>query len=290
MNPKSNNEVIWGMKFRFVLLSFFLQYVLFVPQFGFFLTSASAEEYSRGGDAAQASLGPKVYLEALWIFNHAITVHYQHVHESVSEQVQMQMANDTCESVNDCSGFVSYVVAAVAPKHYEVAEEFMGRRSHPRADDYAKFFDSLSTDRPTHGWLKITSPGDLMRGDIIAWENPSVEEGLKHTNTGHVMIVVSPPEGVKRANIGGSSISFIPVYVIDSSSVDHFPPESLPPLAHQSHRDGVGMGVIRLVVDEQGNPIGYWEGTFWGEGNKAITKPRYADMIRMARLLPHTRD
>jgi len=256
-----------------------------VAQFDLSLPKANAAEDVGGNETTQASLGEKIYNKAKWIFDHAVTVHYHHTHDQASEQVQINDGK-TCDSVNDCSGYVSYILESVAPSHYRAAEAFSGRRAHPHADTYAKFFDSLSTDTPTHGWLKVSSAADLVRGDIVAWENPSVEEGLKHINTGHVMIVVDPPKRVERTRVGNAMISYVPVYVIDSSSVDHFPPESLPPLAHQSHRDGVGMGVIRIVVDNHDHAIGYWEGTFWGEGNKAITKPKYADMIRFARLVP----
>jgi hypothetical protein len=251
-----------------------------VPMF----PKANASE-SAADDSVQTSLGERMYTKARWIFDHAVTVQYHHLHDSASEQVQITDGN-TCNSVNDCSGFVDYILHSVAPAHYEAILEYSGRRSHPHADTYAKFFDSLSTDRPTQGWLKVSSARDLIRGDIIAWENPSKEEGLPHINTGHVMIVVDPPKKFERATVGGAVISYIPVYVIDSSSVDHFPPESLPPLAHQSHRDGVGMGVVRIIVDDQGRAIAYWEGTYWGEGNKNITKPKYADMIRFGRPVP----
>jgi len=249
------------------------------------LTKAIAAEDVIGSEVVKESIGDKIYDKAKWVFDHASNVHYHHTHDQASEQVQVNDGG-TCDSVNDCSGFVSYVLLCVAKRHYEAAEEFSGKRAHPHADAYAKFFDSLSTDTPTHGWIKVASPRDLVRGDIIAWENPSVEQGLSHINTGHVMFVVDPPKKLERAHVGNSMISYFPVYVIDSSSVDHFPPESLPPLAHQSHRDGVGMGVIRIVVDNQEHPIAYWEGTYWGEGDKAITKPKYADMIRFGRLVP----
>ncbi len=105
-------------------------------------------------------------------------------------------------------------------------------------------------------------------------------------NTGHVMVVGNRPGPVKETQVDGEHVRYVEVNVIDSSTVRHFPPELLPPLTHQAYRNGLGKGVIRLIVDNRGQVIGYWAGVYWGEGDSEITHPTYTDLIGLARLVP----
>ena len=43
--------------------------------------------------------------------------------------------------------------------------------------------------------------------------------------------------------------------------------------------------MIRLILDEQNNVIGFWEGTFSHEKNKVIQGPSYTNKIAFARLI-----
>ena len=52
-----------------------------------------------------------------------------------------------------------------------------------------------------------------------------------------------------------------------------------------SHRDGVGKGVVRIILDQSNRPIGYWEGTYWYEGGKEIRNPTLTESIAFARLV-----
>ena len=233
------------------------------------------------------SVGSWVYNKALDVFNKSKVVHYEHQGgDDVSDQVVVKGSH--CDAECDCSGFVSYVLHTVTPMHYKAVKEFSTRTGHPLANTYARFFTKLSATEPQDGWIRLMSYKELRQGDLIAWEkavNPDAPAGAKKGNTGHVMIVESPASRVEVLRKKGEPIRFVSIAVIDSSSVDHFPPEELPPLAHQSHRDGLGRGVIRLVLDDSNQVIGYWEGTYWGEGGKNITKPSYSDSVSFARLL-----
>jgi cell wall-associated NlpC family hydrolase len=233
--------------------------------------------------AANRTLGAKVLGKALTIFQHCTANEYAHTPGKADDQV-VDNGDGTSNCATDCSGFVSYVLKAVAKKHYELVVDFAGGH-RPRANRYAQFFAQLSSD-PINGWLKVPSVQALAPGDLIAWESPSYEEHHKG-NSGHVMIVSAAPGAVQEELIAGQTIRYISIPVIDSSSVRHFAPEQLPPKAHQTQRDGLGMGTVRIILDAQNNdkPVGYWEGTFWGEGQKVIRKPTLSNNVSFGRLV-----
>jgi hypothetical protein len=174
-----------------------------------------------------------------------------------------------------------------SPQYRAVAALQPGR-PYPQAKSYARFFAGLREGNPERGWLKIVNPRDLKRGDIMAWEKQPVgyaKPGRRRGNSGHVMMVIDAPGEVEIEEVEGKPLRFLSVRVIDSSSVVHFPPEELPPLCAQNARDGLGIGYVRLVLDGGLKPIGYWEGTYWGEGRKAINHPSYSDTVAFARLV-----
>jgi hypothetical protein len=83
------------------------------------------------------------------------------------------------------------------------------------------------------------------------------------------------------------TIRCVTIHVLDSSSVSHFGKQQLPPKAQppQQQRDGVGIGDIRLVLDRDGTPNRYWEGSYWGEGQREIKAPSKSTDIHFARLV-----
>lgn len=230
-------------------------------------------------------LSRAAYEKANQVFNDATNVHYEHLKQPARDQVQFN--NGSCAARTDCSGFVSYVLHAISPKHYEEVRGEQPKRPYPQAAAYEHFLHSRSADQPDRGWMRITNIRDLRAGDIIAWAKPrSPDDHAGKGNTGHVMFVAEPPQGVQEATVEGRRIRFVSIKVIDSSSVRHFAPEQLPPHANQSERDGLGKGEVRVVVDENDRPIGYWEGTYWGEGHKDINHPSMTDAISFGRLIP----
>ncbi len=211
------------------------------------------------------------------IFDGASDVQYSHRQAPASRQV-ITAADGTIAARTDCSGFVSYIVHAIAPRHYQVVRSREPQSSYPQAKIWARFFDTLDNDHPQDGWLGIRRWQDLRPGDFIAW----VEGNSESTNTGHVMIVAGRPSDLKQEN----DIRYIEIQVIDSSTVYHFAPEHLPPNADQKHRDGLGTGYVRIILSETGAPIGYWAGTYWGEGRKQINGPTLSKAVRFARMMP----
>jgi len=242
------------------------------------ILSASALIWCQSAPCSE--LADKALTKATWIFENTKQNHYEHIKGSADKQVEVtDDGNVTTET--DCSGFISYVIKSVARKHYEEVVDFNGGR-RPRADNYAQFFAQLS-GQPQKGWLPINSVEELQPGDLIAWESPHYEK-YHEGNTGHVMMVLGQPGAIKQESVAGEKLRFVSIPVIDSSSVSHFSPETLPPLAQQDRRDGVGKGIVRIVLDESNKPIAYWEGTYWGEGQKTITKPTSSQIIYFARL------
>ncbi len=225
----------------------------------------------------------KVFERADWVFNNAELVHYGHKQIAAKRQVK-SFSNGRCQSNTDCSGFVSYVLSEF-PRQYKPIREMQPDRKYPQAKTYTQFFSALRSDKPSHGWLRIGHVSDLRQGDVIAWKKPEPPPGVKKANTGHVMIVIRVQENIEETEVNGKAIKYQNITVIDSSSVKHFPPEELPPLTTMAHRDGVGKGVVRIILDEQNHPIGYWEGTFSYQSNKEIRKPTFTDSIAFARLV-----
>ena len=229
--------------------------------------------------------GAEVFATASNIFARAVVVCYRHRNVPGAEQIKTN-AQGGFLSTNDCSGFVSYVLAQCAPHALATVQARETKDKHPHARTYAEFFQSLATNRTAHGWQAIASWRDLKMGDIIAWaSSPRTDEAGKIHRSGHVSIVAEPPGVSQMETVAGKSEKFITVRVLDSSSVKHFSPEVFPPHANQTERNGLGFGNIRLWLDEHDKPIGYWEGTWWGEGKKNIGHPSHGTALGFGRVV-----
>lgn len=243
--------------------------------------AASAQE----GAAGQiVSPSERIFQRAQWVFNNAERVSYKHHQVPAIRQVK-SFSNGRCEADTDCTGFVSYLLSEF-PRQYEAIRNLQPERNYPQAKVFMQFFNDLKNNTPTGGWLKVSKVAELRRGDFIAWKKPEPADGVKRkSNSGHVAIVIDRQGPVEEIDIDGKIIRYQSINVIDSSSVKHFQPEQLPPLSMMPHRDGVGKGVVRIILDDANRPIGYWEGTYWYEGNKEIRKPTFTESIAFARLV-----
>jgi putative intracellular protease/amidase len=234
---------------------------------------------AQGDDQTDYSkLGRQALKVAETAFDNASVVGYVHRNALASRQVVSQ-PDGSVEARTDCSGFMSYVVHSVAPKHYLAIRSLEPEKSYPQAKIWAQFFDSLDKNQPHDGWLAISNWKDLRPGDLIAWQEGKISPG---GNTGHVMMVRGTPGEIQQQK----EFRYFEVPVIDSSSVYHFPPEHLPPKASQAHRNGLGTGNVRILLSDDNAPIGYWAGTYWGEGQKQINHPTFTKLVRFARMTP----
>jgi hypothetical protein len=243
------------------------------------------------------------------VFTKAKVVSYKHLQDEAANQVRI--VDDRLVAQTDCSGFISYVLSKSAPLHYKAVMEFArrqyvegqkqkglpvedGKPFYPDAKDYADFFATLDANTTKHGWVAVDSVWDLQQGDIIAWG----KDGWNgNGNSGHIAMVIEPPvsqlvgAAVKEKKPDGSeaeiTVNCVNIHVLDSSADYHFPTEDLPPEARpaQKHRDGLGKGYVRLVLDSNGRPVKYWEGFYSGETQKAINAPSKSSDIRFARLM-----
>lgn len=243
--------------------------------------AASAQVNSSGQTVSPSE---RIFERAEWVFNNAEQVRYKHHQVPAVRQVR-SFSNGRCEADTDCSGFVSYLLSEF-PRQYAAIRTLQPERNYPQAKIFTQFFNDLKTNTPTRGWLKVNQIAELRRGDFIAWKKPEPKDGVKRkTNSGHVAIVIDRQGPVEETEVNGKVVRYQSINVIDSSSVKHFQPEFLPPLSMMPHRDGVGKGVVRIILDDANRPIGYWEGTYWYEGSKEIRKPTFTESIAFARLV-----
>jgi hypothetical protein len=232
---------------------------------------------------SKVELGNQAYEKARWALEHASKVHYRHNSNQPLDQVEESPRGDV---VADCdsSGFISWVVYHVSPDRLWAVEATSVGQECPQAKTFARFFAALPADKPDQGWIGVPLAANLHRGDLIAW-NESKSRGNKHGEGGHVMIVSEPPVKAPDVTFEGNQCTCLSIKVIDSSTVEHFPPEKLSPMADQKRRNGLGEGCIKLVLNKNGQPIAHWEGTFKGENHQAIDQPSGSPIIACGRMV-----
>ena len=141
----------------------------------------------------------------------------------------------------DCSGYVSYVLQQVAPKHLRLIPK-EANWDRPRAFKYYEFFASLSSSS-TNGWIQIHDLANSVPGDIIAWEETTADPPPANEDTGHVLIVVARPQLIEPFVLS--------VAVDDSSDVLHYDDSRD---RNGERKTGVGTGRLRFQIDGLGQP------------------------------------
>lgn len=170
--------------------------------------------------------------EALWIIENTRQTDYQH-------KIYIDAATGTYDV--DCSGFASYVLSRVAPKHLAVIPGSAGEK-RLLAHDYAEFFSSQPTET-TDGWRQIQYLHHARRGDLIAWKLAPSHLG----NTGHVFFVAEQPVAV--------SADTMAVMAYDASDILHYDDSRGP--GPDQFATGVGSGILHLQINSAGRPIAY---------------------------------
>ena len=169
---------------------------------------------------------------------------YQHITEIVPDQGILNC---------DCSGFVSFIVEQVAPRHYAMIPK-EADEDRPRAFMYHDFFAGLMGS--ANGWTRISRVADMQPGDILAWRFSEIQTGH---DTGHVMIIRSVSTGPQAGQYN--------VQVDDSAAMAHF---------HDTRGNGlgqfptgVGSGTITLQTDATDAPAGF----LFAPGDHFVTLP-----------------
>jgi len=230
------------------------------------------------GPEIDAHLGDRVYQKAMWAMEHANHVRFQHNNKAAADQVAERLNGDVFVET-DCSGFASWLLYSISPDRLWAVEALKPGHECPEPKTFARFFASLPMDKPLNGWIGLNDVLALKRGDFIAW-GPA--QG-KHGGEGHVAIVTQTPAPAQTIQLDGKTVKVINVQVVDSSSAGHFPPETLPAVAEQTRRDGLGVGYVRLVLNDEGKPVAHWEGSADGEGQSS--QPTASPIISFGRLV-----
>ncbi|MEO7092067.1 MAG: hypothetical protein ABI175_02375, partial [Polyangiales bacterium] len=149
--------------------------------------------------------------------------------------------------IYDCSGFVGYDLTKAIPDALGTVSAASGT-ARPLAKDFELFFEAIPVGGKTGRWHRVTTPADLVPGDVVAWLKPA---DVASSNTGHVLIVRGPvTKNPKRADEW-----LVPI--TDSTSTPHGVADS----RSATGTTGLGTGTIGLLVDAKGAPIGYrWTG------------------------------
>jgi hypothetical protein len=182
--------------------------------------------------AASESLGPMLADKAADILANLKETRYVHT---------LHVDADAGIYDVDCSGFVSWILQQIAPRHLQQipVDASAGR---PLARDYYEFFAARPVEAE-QGWRQIFGLGNVGRGDLIGWLLPETP----HRDTGHVFIVqalpLPNPDGTLR------------VSVIDASDVKHF--DDSRGTGPGQFATGVGSGFIHFTVDGNGNPTAF---------------------------------
>ena len=152
----------------------------------------------------------------------------------------------------DCLGFVDHVLMNADPAAYKE----ISRGVNPSIESYAGYFNKLDTVKPdAEGWTRVVRPVDLKPGDVCLWLEPST------LDTGHMWIIAGEPKVNPKRN------SEVLVRIFDSSKAhsDDSRMGSVYPL-------GLGSGILGMMVEWEGNPIGlYWDGGTSPAGEKGTT-------------------
>ena len=139
----------------------------------------------------------------------------------------------------DCSGFVSYILGRVAPKHLSFVPMQNGE-TRLLAQDYYNLFSSLPNET-ANGWRQILYLRDARPGDLIAWALAPPNE-----DTGHVFVVAADSVALDANTMA--------VNAYDASDILHYDDSRGPGKQFQT---GAGSGTFHIQVDEAGRPVAF---------------------------------
>jgi|SRR5664280_797373 len=152
----------------------------------------------------------------------------------------------TVAAHTDCSGFIDLLLmhddglTQVDFKHW-----FGSKR--PTAERY---HDAIVEGR---GFTQLASVRDLRPGDLIA-----IKYLTRHDNTGHIMLIVAPPERMNAVPPYVEGTAQWAVSVVDSSESGHGPTDTRHKRGDGGRdHDGLGRGVFRLYAEASGSVTGF---------------------------------
>jgi hypothetical protein len=141
----------------------------------------------------------------------------------------------------DCLGFVDHVLMGADIASYKE----IGKNVNPSIESYAAYFNKLDSKTPNAlGWTRVAHPSELKPGDVCLWLKPTT------LDTGHIWIIAGEPAVNPKRN------NEVLVRIFDSSEAHSDDSRTGP-----AFKTGLGSGIIGMMVDGKGNPVGlYWDG------------------------------
>ena len=166
-------------------------------------------------------------------------------HGLTSTKYQHRISVDARKGIYrwDCSIMAAWILERTAP----AARRAIGV-DKPLARDFHRAIQRARTDRPDHGWQRLTDVAALEPGDVFAWLKPEVFKD--RANTGHVGFAIGRPRRHPR---------FPNVWLlrIADATTELHGDDSRPP----GGEGGFGTATIAFLVDATGTPRAYgWYG------------------------------
>jgi hypothetical protein len=176
------------------------------------------------------------------------------------------------QSRTDCSGFVDELLMHTYGFTPNYMKHWLGGDARPKASGY---YAAIIDQR---GFTHIKKVSDIKAGDIIAISYP-----YGKSDSGHVMIVASPPEKISQIKPLIDQADQWMVLIIDSSKSPHWKPDTRWDGA--TSYDGLGKGPLRIYSKDDGDIAGYT----WSLSPKSKFNSRQDHPIAAGRLDPKFR-
>lgn len=175
----------------------------------------------------------------------------------------------TC--LTDCSGLINQLLTQTYGYSSAYFKTWTGV-SRPLAKNY---YNEITT---RDHFTQIKTVGQIVQGDLIAVKYLVADAG---NNTGHVMLVASPPVLRVATLPKVSGTSQYEVAVIDCSSSGHGSTDTRY-ISASAWNDGIGRGIFRLYVNASGSITGYT----WSTYTNSVYYGQNERPLAVGRLIP----
>jgi cell wall-associated NlpC family hydrolase len=151
-----------------------------------------------------------------------------------------------CESHTDCSGFIDSLLMHT----YGYSPDAFKRWFDSHRPTARRYHDAIVEES---SFTEIKSVAEALPGDILA-----IKYLVEKSSTGHVMLVVEPPQRIEPKEPLVPGTLQWQVTVIDSSNSGHGTTDTRhhKGLDGKDH-DGLGQGVFRIYADHRGAIRGF---------------------------------
>jgi hypothetical protein len=235
-----------------------------------FLLCILVAERSLGQEKARASARPRHLQIALQLLDEVSAAHASYRHKNNVVKRKAGDAPAVCHA--DCSGLVNWLLLEGEGRPEGGLQRWFGA-NRPVARHY---HDAIVAEKH---FQRIRRMEDCLPGDVIAMKYP---EG--NANTGHVMIAAErPKQRPATAPLVPDSEQW-EATIIDSTRSPHGSDSRR--LKDGSRREGIGMGIVRIYANADGEPIGFT----WGMSAQSEFRAMKDRPIVIGRFQPNRGD